>query len=319
MDRSFLPLFGSFAIFCFAASFPVTLFAGQNCRFTVPLHAVVGGGEACITGGPAVDCREVWPTVNVPPNVDSRIYVLIHHAVEITSLQTAFEWDPSWDLIGSEWQCQAGQIVSHVPDPSSPTGGPTDGVLVTHFDCILNPMMIVVGHMDFRTGSQGTSLGQIDPGPPHWFGIHVRDCANETDIWGYDQRRLGRVAVTAGGYAACDLPPHVPPQWCTCLAGGPYSGQVGIPVEFSGSMDGCDPQYAMWDFGDGDRGFDPTHTYETAGTYVVRLIFDGPPCANSDTECETTATIQSTAGVEQPEPAPGVVPSTWGRVKADRN
>jgi PKD repeat protein len=77
----------------------------------------------------------------------------------------------------------------------------------------------------------------------------------------------------------------------------------------------------MWDFGDGSREYgilNPTHTYESADTYVVRLTLDGPPCANSDTECETTATIQGTAGVGIPEPVPGVVPSTWGRVKADR-
>ncbi len=127
MDRALLSFVGPVAISFLAASFPVSLFAGQNCQFTLPLHAVVGSGGACLTGGPDIDCREVRPTVNVPPNVDSRIYLLIYHASAVTSVQTAFEWDPSWDLIRSEWQCQVGQVTTHVPDPSSPTGGPTDG------------------------------------------------------------------------------------------------------------------------------------------------------------------------------------------------
>ncbi len=61
----------------------------------------------------------------------------------------------------------------------------------------------------------------------------------------------------------------------TANAGGPYTGIVGVPVQFSGSgsdPDG-DPLTFSWDFGDGGTASGPTpaHTYTTIGTYTVTL------------------------------------------------
>ena len=60
------------------------------------------------------------------------------------------------------------------------------------------------------------------------------------------------------------------------VAGGPYSGEVSIPVSFSGAgssdPDGDALTYA-WDFGDQSSGSGaaPTHAYATAGTYTLTL------------------------------------------------
>jgi hypothetical protein len=62
----------------------------------------------------------------------------------------------------------------------------------------------------------------------------------------------------------------------TADAGGPYSGVVGIPVQFDGrgssDPDG-DPLYFYWAFGDGGiaGGPVPSHAYTAAGTYMVTL------------------------------------------------
>ena len=79
-----------------------------------------------------------------------------------------------------------------------------------------------------------------------------------------------------------------------CDAGGPYTGTVGVPVQFDGSgssdPDGTIVSYA-WDFGDGNTGsgVNPTHTYNAAGNFVVTLTVTDNDDASST--CTTTATI----------------------------
>jgi len=59
--------------------------------------------------------------------------------------------------------------------------------------------------------------------------------------------------------------------------GGPYSGQPNNTIMFDGSAS-FDPEGAnliyRWDFGDGSiaTGIQPTHAYNSSGTYTVRLI-----------------------------------------------
>lgn len=85
-------------------------------------------------------------------------------------------------------------------------------------------------------------------------------------------------------------------------AGGPYAGDVGIPVPFFGGA--SDPNGAgdvvffEWNFGDGNMatGINVYHTYELAGTYNVTLTVQ-----DSQGETSLPDTTSATIGVaEQP-------------------
>src|ERR1700730_1159739 len=76
--------------------------------------------------------------------------------------------------------------------------------------------------------------------------------------------------------------------------GGPYSGQVGQPIFFSGSLlssFGFGVTQFQWSFGDGSAGFGQTtsHAYLTPGTFYVTLtVID--PSGTTDSQ-STTATV----------------------------
>jgi len=82
----------------------------------------------------------------------------------------------------------------------------------------------------------------------------------------------------------------------TANAGGPYTGKVGQSITFDGSKstdsDGTVSEYS-WDFGDGatDITQNPLHTYNTAGTYTVKLVVKDNKGAIS-TESTTTVLIE---------------------------
>ncbi len=83
----------------------------------------------------------------------------------------------------------------------------------------------------------------------------------------------------------------------TANAGGPYTGKVGQSITFDSSKssdsDGTISEYS-WDFGDGtsDTTQNPSHIYNTAGTYTVKLIVKDNKGAIS-TEGTTTAVIEA--------------------------
>ena len=89
-------------------------------------------------------------------------------------------------------------------------------------------------------------------------------------------------------------------------ANNPYSGTVGVPLQFNGSYstdDGTIVAYD-WDFGDGHTGtgVKPTHTYTAPGTYHVTLtVTDDMGVTDSTTR---TATIIEQA-TSPPVDAPG--------------
>ena len=91
-----------------------------------------------------------------------------------------------------------------------------------------------------------------------------------------------------------------PASGLTVNPGGPYTGAVGQPVTFMGSVTGAllgtTVQYS-WTFGDGNTGTGQTatHTYTAPGTYTVTLTVT--TSANQEGSASTTATI--TAGTEQ--------------------
>ena len=84
----------------------------------------------------------------------------------------------------------------------------------------------------------------------------------------------------------------------SCDAGGPYSGTICNPVQFSGSANGGIPPYSYsWDFGDGGSSTlqNPSHQYTSDGTYTATLTVtdsQSPPDSVSDT---ATVTISTTA------------------------
>jgi PKD domain/Bacterial Ig domain/Right handed beta helix region len=81
----------------------------------------------------------------------------------------------------------------------------------------------------------------------------------------------------------------------TANAGGPYTGSVGVPVQFNSSGNDPDgnPITFSWTFGDGGTGSgpNPTYTYSTSGTYTVTLTVTDSFGANGTSQ--TTATISS--------------------------
>lgn len=91
-------------------------------------------------------------------------------------------------------------------------------------------------------------------------------------------------------------------------AGGPYSGSVGVPVDFSGTgsqdPDGTIVSYS-WNFGDGNSGSgpSPSHAYAAAGSYAVTLtVTDNDNLTDS---ASATASVSDGSGMQPPVADPG--------------
>jgi len=90
-------------------------------------------------------------------------------------------------------------------------------------------------------------------------------------------------------------------------AGGPYSGNEGAPIAFSGNgsdADSADVLTLTWDFGDGSppvNGANPSHTYNDNGTYNVTLtIDDGQGGVATDTTMANVANLPPIANAGGP-------------------
>ncbi len=116
---------------------------------------------------------------------------------------------------------------------------------------------------------------------------------NVNPIFNFNCNATGTVASPPSGITglldpqAANLPPVANPN-------GPYTGTVGVALQFDGSAS-TDPDGAIttynWNFGDGGNatGVNPTHTYSAAGTYTVSLtVTDNAGASDTAT---TTATI----------------------------
>jgi PKD repeat protein len=85
------------------------------------------------------------------------------------------------------------------------------------------------------------------------------------------------------------------PESLTCDAGGPYTGEINVPVQFTGiASGGTEPYTWAWAFGDGATASvqNPTHTYTTKGNYTVTLTVTDAAAG--------TATDTATATITQP-------------------
>ena len=117
---------------------------------------------------------------------------------------------------------------------------------------------------DFGDGSFGDG-----PAPTH---IYAAD-GNYTVTLVVSDGQLDSTPATVGVEIATAPANRTP----SADAGGPYSGEPGLPVQLDGSgssdPDGDALSY-RWDFGDGTTGSgaNPQHTYAAAGTYTVGLV-----------------------------------------------
>jgi hypothetical protein len=183
---------------CLSASFAQ---GGDNPDFTFPLHAKVTLFEPC-DGYLPVDCRGNRPTVNVPPYSQIQVFFLVANYNNLAGVGTALEWDPSWTLQTSIWDCQVLPIALFMP---TAPGGPEAGRLFIAFDCITGPELAVIGHLRYAVGPAGC-LRHVTPSvPPR---ISVIDCQLREDEIDADdpvQRlRLGKICVDTGGHDACE-------------------------------------------------------------------------------------------------------------------
>jgi hypothetical protein len=134
------------------------------------------------------------------PNSEYRIFFYLNHITNAAGVQTAFQWDPSWDLLESYWGCRSSQLTTTAPDPDT-NGGPVTGTLSTVFDCVSGPSLVRIGFMDFVAGTTGC-LSQIQSDYPN--GNHVLDCSNAIDLVDpanpVEALRFGRICVDVGGH-----------------------------------------------------------------------------------------------------------------------
>lgn len=138
---------------------------------------------------------------------------------------------------------------------------------------------IVAYEWDFGDGGTGTGIS-----PAHTYAASGTFNVTLTVT---DNGGLSDSAMTT---AAID-PENVPP---TANANGPYSGEVGVDIQFSSAgstdSDGTIVSY-LWDFGDANTSTlaNPLHSYASAGSFTVILsVTDNEGATGSDT---TTATI----------------------------
>jgi PKD repeat protein len=147
--------------------------------------------------------------------------------------------------------------------------------------------------------------------------IYYNDQFLEHDSWKNHVQSGGQQALEAvdlyadSAYSTAvywddlSVAPPVPPL--TCDADGPYTGETGTPVQFTGTASGGTPPYTWaWDFGDGGSSTqqNPTHTYTTAGLYTVTLMVTD---SMSETAQDTT-----TANITQAKEPNIVIESITG-------
>jgi hypothetical protein len=149
-----------------------------------------------------VDCRGERPTVNVPPNSQIQVFFLVANYNNLAGVGTALEWDPSWTLLTSIWDCQTVPVALFMPH--SP-GGPEAGQLMIAFNCVTGPELAVIGHLRYIVGAAGCLRHVTPTSPPV---ISVIDCQLREDLIDADnpiQRlRLGKICVDTGGHDACE-------------------------------------------------------------------------------------------------------------------
>ena len=90
----------------------------------------------------------------------------------------------------------------------------------------------------------------------------------------YDEMIANTVELIFSGDVIGYYMDMAPDEPMSVDAGGPYGGEAGDDIEFSGiAYLGMPPYTYEWNFGDGETatGKNPVHSYEAAGNYTVTL------------------------------------------------
>lgn len=166
-----------------------------------------------------------------------------------------------------------------VADPNGPYTGIVGAAVLFDGSGSTDPDGSIVAYdWDFGNGNTGSGVS-----PTHTYaaaGLYTVALTVTDD---------GGLTDSASTTADITSVPNVPP---VADPNGPYTGTVGLPVQFDGTgsfdSDGAIAAYD-WDFGDGSTGSGPvpTHTYSADGVYTVTLTVTDDDGA-TDTASTTT-------------------------------
>jgi len=190
-------------------------------------------------------------------------------------------------------------ITFYSDDPETTNLPPTD--VVCTYEDIVPP--VITGTGQYYSGFEmyyfdGVELDPCCDVPEGWVSI-VSKSTGQGDDWllwssaktgdGFSYQEAGtnpRYFDQAINLTGSGVPP------LEANAHGPYEGEVGEDIQFTGSATGGVPSYTYhWEFGDGETSDDqnPTHAYDEADVYTVTLtVTDSAKDQDTDT---TTATI----------------------------
>ena len=254
--------------------------ACDTCHSDAALDAAPGVGEDV---PPEFYTTATNTSANIPLNAcDGSEELFLSASVSLDN-------DGDGQADGADSDCASNQ--DPVADPGGPynasAGSPVsfDGTGSSDSDGTISSYAWDFG--DGNSGSGATTQHTYAAAGTYTVTLTVTDDANGTNA-----------ATTTATITAQPLPPLAD-------AGPGYSGTVGSPISFDGSVssdpDGTITAYT-WDFGDGGTGSgpNPVHTYSVDGTFTVTLtVTDNDGLVDVDT---ATATV-SPAGVNAPPTA----------------
>jgi hypothetical protein len=145
-----------------------------------------------------LDCETVLPTTDATGLNMSMVYMFARHYEWTNGIACAFDWQPTWTILGNSWDCQVNQLLAYVP--TAP--GPLHGMIMTAFDPIASGALTPIGRMMF-THSGGGCLRMINSIEPCTGGCGLANepgqgCTHVPEI------NRGRICVGPGGYHACN-------------------------------------------------------------------------------------------------------------------
>ena len=170
--------------------------------------------------------------------------------------------------------------------------------LATHVNSTNGPSIAFGGWVGIPPFVAKVEIGHIDVGPQHPASF-AQDVAD-----------AGVKLSALGPIAANNVPPDTD-------AGGPYSGDEGVPIQFDGtastSVCGFDSLALRWDFSDGGVAFgaQPFHTFEDSGVYSGLLTATDPTGLSNS--------VAFSVAVDNQDPVADAGPDTtadWGRLVA---